>query len=298
MIAEKTITLAVEKASTRIAKLHDSAWILEPIIEIVPSTSFFGSITFCSDLILTFSDGCYHAIKEMQSLSAEHICEYNCLDWIMLHELSHFSLGHFELFDCFEIVQRSSMRSNLISTLPLKWQFLVPPCLEMQADHEATMMLLGPYSADGWQNFRQRVLAISSMMMLIELEDARNGAEGRTHPKAATRIFQLLGHLAEMPQIRAQLTQDTSHIPHQEELQTFAHEVTIPCIFDAIQLANSAGAMSIADDIGSPENFFKDLEIAKLGDPSLYSNLKTQGAQQWAELWPCNEALKSILRKN
>ncbi|WP_155846165.1 hypothetical protein [Celeribacter ethanolicus] len=133
------------------------------------------------------------------------------------------------------------------------------------------------------------------MMTLIELEDTKNGAKGRTHPKAATRIFQLLGHLAEIPLLQAQITQDASLIPPQDELQAFAHDVTIPCFFDAIELAQNSGATSIADDLGTLEDFFKDLEIAKLGDPSRHKDFKTLGAQEWARLWPCNEALKPIL---
>ncbi|WP_106162282.1 hypothetical protein [Tritonibacter scottomollicae] len=95
--------------------------------------------------------------------------------------------------------------------------------------------------------------------------------------------------------MQAQIEQDSSLIPTEDELQAFAHEVTIPCFFDAIQLAQAARATSIADDLGSPEDFFKDLEIAKLGDLSRYGELKTQGAREWAQLWPCNEVLKPIL---
>jgi hypothetical protein len=98
-----------------------------------------------------------------------------------------------------------------------------------------------------------------------------------------------------MPLVRAQVHHDTSLIPTAEELRAFARDVTIPCFFDAIQLAQAANAASISDDLGSPEDFFKDLEIAKLGDPSRYRELKTQGAREWAKLWPCNEALKPIL---
>lgn len=131
--------------------------------------------------------------------------------------------------------------------------------------------------------------------MLIEREDTKNAVEGRTHPKAATRIFQMLGHLAEMPLVQAQIEKDATLIPTNSELQAFAHEVTIPCFFDAIELANASGAASIADDLGSPEDFFNDLEIAKLGDASQYADLKIQGAQEWAKLWSCNEALKPLL---
>mgnify|MGYP006914250814 CR=1 FL=1 len=217
------------------------------------------------------------------------------LMWLFLHEKSHIDLGHFELTDIFGIAQRASVQSYQFEVIPQELQLLTPLCLEMQADHEATDMMLGTYSPDNSDSLRERVLAISGMMMLIEREDTKNGAEGRTHPKAATRIFQLLGHLSEMPLIKAQLNKDSSLIPDEKELQAFAHEVTIPCFFDAIRLAQTAGAMSIANDLGSPEDFFRDLEIAKLGDPSRYAELKTQGAQEWAKLWPCNEALKPIL---
>lgn len=220
---------------------------------------------------------------------------HTSLLWLMLHELSHITLGHFNLANGFGIAQRSSIHSEPLTSLPTELRPFAPLCLEMQADHEAADMLLGAYSTDRWTELRQRVLAISGMMMLIEREDGKNGAEGRTHPKAATRIFQLLGHVSEMPLIKAQLAQDASLIPPEEELQAFAHDVTIPCFFDAIQLAQVAEAASIESDLGTPENFFKDLQIAKLGDPSHYDALKTQGARQWAALWPCNEALKPIL---
>lgn len=217
------------------------------------------------------------------------------LVWLVLHELSHIDLGHFKLTSGFEVVQRPHLRPNSLDLLTSDLYSQTAQCLEMQADHEATEIMLGAYTANDWTKLRDRVLAISSMMMLIERVDAESGVQGRTHPKAATRIFQLLAHLAEIPLIKAQVEEDTSLIPSEDELQAFANEVTIPSFFDAIQLAQAAGAASIADDLGSPEDFFKDLEIAKLGDPSKYGELKTQGAQEWAKLWPCNEALKPIL---
>lgn len=215
--------------------------------------------------------------------------------WLILHELSHVDLGHFKLADSFGVAQRSTMKPEPLGRLPTDLRPLAQPCLEMQADHEATEMLLGAYTSNGWEELRSNALAISGMMMLIEREDIKNGLEGRTHPKAATRIFQMLGHLAEMPLVRAQVDQDASLIPSENDLQAFAHEVTIPCFFDAVELANASGAPSIVNDLGSPEDFFKDLEIAKLGDPSRYADLKTQGAQERAKLWPCNESLKPIL---
>lgn len=244
---------------------------------------------------LQISTGFWLALEVLITTSKCRCKITDAFEWLFLHELQHIELGHFRFNNCFGIAQRLSGMQVSLNSIPLEMRSLTPLCLEMQADHEATDILLGSYSTDSWHELREKVLAIAGMMMLIELEDAKNDAHGRTHPKAATRIFQLLGHLAEMPLVRAQVSRDASLIPSAEELQTFAHYVTIPCFLDAIQLAQAAGAASIAADLGSPEDFFKDLEIAKLGDPSRYGELKTQGAREWAKLWPCNEALKPIL---
>jgi len=272
-------------------------------MQIVKVPGFWVLLTQDQNLtLLQISEGVEFQIAQLLKNQKVHLSferlNHFMAGFIVFHELGHIDLNHFELADSFGIAQRSSMKPKPFSSLPEELRLLAPLCLEMQADHEATEMLLGAYSPDNWQDLREKVLAISGMMMLIELEDTQNGAKGRTHPKAATRIFQLLGHLAEMPLVQAHITQDASLIPPQDELQAFAHDVTVPCFFDAIELAQTAGAASIAANLGTLEDFFKDLEIAKLGDPSRYTNLKTQGARQWAELWPMNEALKQILNSN
>ncbi len=223
--------------------------------------------------------------------AAVHLRPSLSFAWLLLHELCHISLHHFKVAERFGLVSRSTDTN----TINLDSPAAALKCIEMQADHEASSLLLEDYSPGDWQELRQQAMAIAGMMILIELEDTKNRSDNQTHPKAATRIFQLLGHLAEMPLIQAQIEKDASLIPSKDELQAFAHEVTIPCFFDALQLAQAANAAFISDDLGSPEDFFKDLEIAKLGDPSRYGELKTQGAQEWAKLWPCNEALKPIL---
>ncbi|WP_298261299.1 hypothetical protein [uncultured Litoreibacter sp.] len=66
-------------------------------------------------------------------------------------------------------------------------------------------MLIDAYSSDEWEYLRVQTAAISAVMMLIEREDAKNNYEHLSHPKAATRIFQLLGHVIEMPMIQAKI---------------------------------------------------------------------------------------------
>ncbi|MFV1494298.1 hypothetical protein VWX97_19985 [Phaeobacter sp. JH18-32] len=234
------------------------------------------------------------------------------LSWLIQHELHHIILNHFDLIDGFRIsetrnaprfglTRKSKIRPAPLITLPPELRPHAPLCLELQADHDAAEMVLGAYSSDDWANLRHRVTAISAMMMLIEREDAKNGETGITHPKAATRIFQLLGHVTEMPLIPAQLQArqqgltavDPAHFPSKDEINAFGRQVTIPNFFDAVSLARVAGANSISEDLGEPEDFFRDIQIAKAADPSRFADLSTTGARQWAELVFKNEELKT-----
>ncbi|WP_208347480.1 hypothetical protein [Pseudaestuariivita rosea] len=277
-------------------------------LEVAPDRSFWAftqqsgvgvTILLSSGLIQTTKGIWYGAFADEPSAHVSMTCSARLLDksiyWLLLHETHHQLLGHFRFSDSFGVAQRLSFKQNSIAQLPSKHQFYVGQCLEMQADHEATEVFLGAFSCHSHEELRRRVMAISGMMMLIEREDAKNSCKGRTHPKAATRIFQLLGHVAELPLIQTQLNGDPTHLPHDERLKAFAQNVTIPCFFDAIHLAQATGAETIEHDLGKPEDFFKDLEIAKIGDVSRHDELKTQGAREWAKLWPCNEALKPIL---
>ena len=170
----------------------------------------------------------------------------------------------------------------------------VEPCLEMQADADASEMVLDAYSPDGWDIIRARTAAISGMMMLIEREDAKRGHDLSSHPKAATRIFQLLGHVMEMPLIEATLAQQHLELgidptlPSDEEQSAFNRQVSIPAFLDAVELARIAEADTIREDLGEPADFFGDIQIAKLVDPEEFNTMTTEGGVQWAELIAVN----------
>jgi len=230
--------------------------------------------------------------RELEPNGYNHTIAYT---WLFLHEFAHAHLGHFSFSENFGVVQRTIKKLCTHTVHPRELRSNAQMCLELQADHEAIEVMLGAYASEGWEILRTKIVSITAIMVVIEQIDEENSINHATHPKAATRIFQLLGHLAELPLVRAQIEQDASLIPTEEELQAFAYDVTIPCFFDAVHLAQATGAASIASDLGRSEDFFRDVEIAKLGDPSRYGELKTQGAQEWAKLWPCNEALKPIL---
>lgn len=285
-------------ATERMKTFLGDAWAHEPVLIIEESDAFEAAITREERLVVHISTGCRKALERLQQPCTAAFDVETGLEWLILHELHHADLGHFE-------VLRGLPTLNLVvrfATPPIRLEAVskedwskITPCLELQGDHEATEMMLGAFDKEDTHSLRRIAASISAVMVLIEKTDFECSSDKKTHPKAATRIFQLLGHLSEVPLVQAQFSHDTSLIPNEDELQAFAHDVTIPCFFDAIQLAKSAGAISIASDLGSLEDFFKDLEIAKLGDPSRYTELKTQGAQEWATLWPCNEALKPIL---
>ncbi|WP_131818824.1 hypothetical protein [Tritonibacter mobilis] len=282
-------------------------------IEVVDDTSFWASIEqFDSGPVLHVSTGVEATINRLwqevtknmlvrRKFTHTAVFDLNTfihlsLEFLVCHELSHFDLGHFELADKFGVAQRSRQVVHTIDVVRYDLRHLAALCLEMQADHEATDTLLGAYSAEGWREVREKVLAISGMMMLIEREEAKLDFDEKTHPKAATRIFQLLCHVAEMPLIDAHLQLDASLLPQADEIERFGKEVTLPCYFDAVYLAEVAGAKSIEADLGSPVDFFADMAIVKLGDPSRYSDLKTNGAKEWAQLWECNEKLKPTMQ--
>jgi hypothetical protein len=164
--------------------------------------------------------------------------------------------------------------------------------LELQADHEALEEMLGTVDASDWTELRITIASIAAVMVLIEKADAENPNPSETHPKAATRIFQLLGHVSDMWSIGASLNADD--LPEAERIQAFAKEVILPSYFDAVEMAKSAEATSFIDDLGDPEIFFADIAHAKLGN---WDQLQTIGAQEWAELKDANEQILPLVYK-
>ena len=238
---------------------------------------------------------------------------YLSLSWLVLHELHHYQMGHFEFSgghrlteakdpNSFSVAARSSVtRLPALADIEAADLLKVEPCLELQADHDAIEMLLDAYSPDGWNLIRMRAAAISGMMVLIEREDCKRGHELSSHPKAATRIFQMLGHVIQMPMIEAMQAERhpelniDPHVPSDAEHAAFNDEVVIPTFFDAVKLAAIADATKIAQDLGVSETFFQDVQLALLGDPDSFDALTTAGAKHWSELVTFNATLLSRL---
>ncbi|MEL7106265.1 MAG: hypothetical protein AAGM21_10120 [Pseudomonadota bacterium] len=251
------------------------------------------------------------ATEVMASLNAtgEELTHVS-LVWLMLHEMHHYEMEHFQIVDRayltetfgahqFAIAKRAKVtESPAFKHIPPEDRHKVEPCLEMQADHDAIEMVIDAYSPDEWPSLRARAAAISAMMMLIEREDAKHDQEHSSHPKAATRIFQLLRYLTQMPTIQLMVARQHAelgiepHIPSEEEVLAYTAEVLVPCFYDAVALARTGNATTIASDLGDQESFFKDVEatLHELPKPSWVA--ATRGAGQWVTLMEVNGKLK------
>lgn len=164
--------------------------------------------------------------------------------------------------------------------------------MELQADHEALEEMLGNMDEADWGELRVTIASIASVMVLIENIDSDNPNLSETHPKAATRIFQLLGHVGEMWSIGTSLNADD--LPDSERIQEFAKEVILPAYYDAVEMAKSAEATNLIHDLCDPEMFFADIAHAKLG---YWDQLQTVGAKEWAELKDANEQILPLVHK-
>lgn len=227
------------------------------------------------------------------------------LVWLFIHEIEHFILGHFEISgqtaltesghaERLGLVARVERRPSPVDHFPPEDRTLVEPCLELQADHEAIELMLGPYSNEGWPDLRCRVACIFAVMVLIEREDAKSGVTHKSHPKAATRIFQLLGHLSEMWSLPARLGAASS-LPPQAEIEAFSKQVILPAFEDAVLLARVGGAESIVDDLGDPTDFFADVALANSDGWSIPEDFRTPGGQEWARLSRINAKILKAL---
>lgn len=140
-------------------------------------------------------------------------------------------------------------------------------------------------------------------MILIDLEDRRLGVIGETHPRAATRIFQLLGHLSILSTVPAQVkaweqghnTINPNDLPPQDEIAAYTTTVVQPAFRDAALIAAAAGADEIAAELGDPTDFFADIDLALAKGATEPEGFKTIGAKEWADLYAINEAAMARL---
>lgn len=318
--AQKQLERALDTALAQYAETMGEAFPIVPILNVVDDPEFWAMARMDGDIFRIQvstgtaggtaklwasafdDDGFVASFGQAVSTDAEAMTHIS-LVWLMLHEMHHFQMGHFASQSTPNLPMTGSNKECGLIKRTAKHSQSSPSAhaassliFEMQADHDATEMLLDAYSPDEWLSLRARIAAISAMMMLIERADSSNHPDGATHPKAATRIFQLLGHLTDMPILSAHADGDTisgrpldaGHQAPKEEREHFAAQVVVPAFFDATALAKTATAQSIEKGLGSAPEFFRDVQIAKLTGETQADDLITTGARQWADLVELN----------
>jgi len=318
---EERLYQAMEAALTQYETTTGSTFPSVPRLETSPSLEFWATADIKrEELVITVSLGLLETVvsfwiaarKQHEMPGTVDDMIQNSLTWLLAHEFLHYDLGHFEITERLSLseVKNANMfglASRMSEAPPKQLKGIaledlpkIEPCLELQADAEASEMVLDAYSPDGWQTIRARTAVISGMMMLIQREDAKRGYGLSSHPKAATRIFQLIGHVMEMPTIlptrahqHPELGIDPT-IPSDAEQSAYNRQVSIPAFLDAVALARLAGAEMIQNDLGQPAEFFGDIQIAKLGAPNGFDSIKTPAGLQWAELEELNGQLLEI----
>ncbi len=187
----------------------------------------------------------------------------------------------------------------LISKLSEYERALAPLCLELQADDDSTAMLLGYYHDADWQDLRQKIACIFTVMILIENAEAKLNKPTASHPHATTRMLMLFAHLLEMPNIPtliAEANGKTIEPTSEAEIDRFMNEVVLPCFADAQTIAHQARCEPAINDLQDMEAFFGDLNIIRYGD-LIKDRLNTQAAMQLAELWPINRKILGLLQE-
>ena len=306
MNKHEVIKSALKNALVKMRAAQGIGWSYSPLLVIEERPGISASVAQRDELTLWISEGCIDDITRLQKEIQVTLDVSHALEWLILHELHHADLAHFDLIHgtlSLHLASRSKRKVTPLDDIPTDMHDKVGPCLELQADHDALELMLGDYSTASWSDICMITASIAALMVLIEGTDAENGIEQSTHPKAATRIFQLLGHVVEMwstpAHANAKARSETSildvDLPCEEELQAFSKGVILPVFWDSMALAEAAGAEPIIADLGSPESFFADVSRAKLGH---WDELVTAGAREWAALKEANELILPLLPIN
>ncbi|QFT63786.1 hypothetical protein [Roseivivax sp. THAF30] len=236
------------------------------------------------------------------------------LSWLVQHELNHAAIGHFKLTDgaalvegggekAFSIATRRSSKSSPLEALPEQEQQLASLCLELQADHDATEIVIGAYSSENHELFRYYAICIALVIFVIERVDRENSSQEITHPKASTRLFQLLAYLVELPYIPAYkrahsegLTEmPEDYLPPRDELIRYSENVFAPVFAACEIMAEAVELPGIMTELGGVEAFFADINRAVFEGHEDVEAFVTPCARQWAELKPLNDRLLAML---
>ncbi len=245
-------------------------------------------------------------------LTLEHL-QHLSLTWLMLHELMHIRLGHLGVLGVAELVEVEGTRRDARSfedRLPDELRNALSgdelkrfrPCLELQADNEATEILFGVFSEDQWVRFRIEAAAIFVVMALMDKAERRLTGENRIYPRVGTRFFTLFAQLfqywlypgADLRAGDGESFVRTPHMPDEREFERYMKAVLVPCIHDAAQIAMWAEVPDFLRDLGEDGALIRDIFTIQYAEDLAGADLLTPAARQWRELMPVNEKIMAV----
>lgn len=239
----------------------------------------------------------------------DHAVEIS-FSWLLQHELNHHAIGHFEVTEGASlsegksaqglgIVRRSGKIKSAMDTLSEHERADMHLCLELQADHDATEIVLGAYASDNWPLVRYYANCILVVVFIIEAEERNSTSPLRCHPYASTRLFMLIAHLVELPMIpgiKRAHAEGLDHLPQKylptaDVLVGYRSEVVNPVMAASQIIAEACGIPEAWKELGTPVAFFEDIDAIMIDGASEIEEFTTLGAKQWAELKPRNAEL-------
>ncbi|MCP3054958.1 hypothetical protein [Aurantimonas marianensis] len=330
MSAATRLNDALDRALRHVAEVMEEPYALEVRLSVEDDAAFWAVAEPDGDgLHLTISTGVVSGLHDLWSAAFQDdgllvndgkritddiafMTEVS-LVFLLLHEMAHSDLDHFRFTGggiseagtsrTRGLLSRAAQEAGPIDEFGYKNRSAAERCLELQADHEAIEFLLEGYSDEEWDVLRVRTAAVMAVMVLIEREDEASGSDNSTHPKAATRIFQLLGHLASLWSVPAQIKAQelglsevrAEDLPPDAEIEAYQRTVIIPAFTDAAVLARAATADSVAHDLGDPADFFADIGTVQAGAAESEAELRTAGAKELVTLMPLNAAIMAMM---
>ena len=228
------------------------------------------------------------------------------MTWLILHEILHIHLGHLEIIKSASISECDvDLEDNEAGVPKEHWSLLfsddeklhLRPCLELQADSEATEVLFGPYDEKKWVKFRLEASAIFVVMTLMERTEQAKKKRERRYPLVATRFFTMFSQLfqywlyedAELISRNGESFVRPVKKPDGEAFRRYMKFVLALTINDVVQIAHTADAKSFLEDLGGDASIFPDIYQIQYADDLNSADLQSVAAKEWRKLLPLNE---------
>ena len=257
-------------------------------------------------------DGKRIANSDGATLALDQLKEHS-ITWLVLHEMMHIQLGHLDLLSVAELIESEDAQMQPIGQTDLnirlkqelsseerKW---VRACLEMQADSDATELLLGVYSNEEQGDFRIKAAAIFVVMALMEKATNQQSGGSKIYPDVATRFFMLFAQLFQYwmysgATLEAGEGESFVRPENQSDGEAFigyANAVLRPIINDAIDIAHMAGIPAFLEGIGGEGVLFQDIHEIQYAKDLSAADLQSAASQEWRRLLPINEKIMALL---